>query len=248
MRFRITWMIILSMCLVKSQAQRYSLFIEAKHLTWNVLYDYSHMSPAMVSYILDESDFRGTIKDKPKHFKMDYRLPPPRVKNSAFSFSGYQRGHLCPSGDRDSRKDWFKDTFYTSNIVPMTPSTNAGTWKETEVFCRRLASQGHRLKIACGPVWNYPLESLMIDAAEGLVNVIQDGTNVLKLVVQPPLANRPPALWKVAKCQVHQFEVYCWLVPNDMKYRPQSGCAIPADTLPRWLDPVTLQHLRVWLK
>ncbi|MBR4845761.1 MAG: hypothetical protein IKU98_05000, partial [Bacteroidaceae bacterium] len=88
MRFRITSMIFAILFASPSRGQENAVFVQAHHLTYDVLYEYPRLAPAVVSYILDGSDFRGTQLSKPKHFKMDYRLPPPRVKNSAYTFSG----------------------------------------------------------------------------------------------------------------------------------------------------------------
>lgn len=233
MKFRIAWLILTILWVSSSRCQENVVYIQAHHLTYDVLYEYPRLAPAVVSYILDGSDFRGTQLSKPKHFKMDYRLPPPRVKNSAYTFSGYQRGHLCPSGDRDSRKDWYKDTYYTSNIVPMTAVANAGGWKETETFCRLMASNGHRLKIACGPVW------LPDSIAAGKFTKV--GNTIGAAAV-------PPAMWKVARCLLHDSEVYSWIVNNDNNYRPESACRFLPDSVGRLLAPKVKEYVSVWMK
>lgn len=226
-------MILTILWVAPSRGQEDAVYVQAHHLTYDVLYEYPRLAPAVVSYILDGSDFRGTQLSKPKHFKMDYRLPPPRIKNSAYTFSGYQRGHLCPSGDRDSRKDWYKDTYYTSNIVPMTAVANAGGWKETETFCRLMASQGHRLKIACGAVW-YP-DSIAAGKFTGVGNTIG-------------VATIPPAMWKMARCLLHDSEVYSWIVPNDNNYRPESACRVLPDSVGRLLAPKVKEYVSVWMR
>lgn len=172
--------------------------VHTRHLSYDIVYDYSRMAPAMVFWTLHSSDFTGTMTAKPKYFKQDRFLPKPRLKNELFTFIGYQRGHLCPSGDRDSRKDWYKDTFVTSNIVPMTAETNAGAWKETETLCRWLAVQGHQLKIVAGPVWNQ--------------------TRPDSIPQSFPLV--PPTLYKIATCVAHDDVLLCWLIPNSAtRYR-----------------------------
>lgn len=233
MNFRIAWLSLTILSASTSRGQENAVYVQAHHLTYDVLYEYPRLAPAVVSYILDGADFRGTQLSKPKHFKMDYRLPPPRVKNSAYTFSGYQRGHLCPSGDRDSRKDWYKDTYYTSNIVPMTAVANAGGWKETETFCRLMASQGHRLKITCGAVW-LP-DSIAAEKFTAVGNTIG-------------AAAVPPAMWKVARCLLHDSEVYSWIVPNDNNYRPESACRVLPDSVGRLLAPKVKEYVSVWMR
>ena len=244
MKFRYAWLICTILFASPSRGQEDAVYVQAHHLTYDVLYEYPRLAPAVVSYILDGSDFRGTQLSKPKHFKMDYRLPPPRVKNSAYTFSGYQRGHLCPSGDRDSRKDWYKDTYYTSNIVPMTAVANAGGWKETETFCRLMASKGHRLKIACGPVWyHWPGISNTCSSensiAAGKFTAVGNTIGVAAV---------PPAMWKVAKCLLHDAEVYSWVVNNDNNYRPESACRVLPDSVGRLLAPKVKEYVSVWMR
>lgn len=218
---KILLVIWLALCAFKAFAQR---IIHVKHLTYEILYNQDLLIPECVYYTLRESDFIGTQKSKPKYFKADYLLPPPRRKNKDFRFTGYQRGHLCPSGDRDSRKDWFKDTFFTSNIVPMTPVVNAGVWKDIETECRNLASNGHVLKIACGIIAN---------------KFITRSIRTAPYYV-------PDTLFKVAIC------VHCdtirkfWFVPNESSERASAACNTTEDLLWGKLTPVVAAFLRQW--
>lgn len=203
MRFiKVVFMWLLLLCVTLPLSAQPKQLVVAKHLTYTIVYDYSRMAPAVVFYNLNAADFTGNIKAKPRYFKMDTKLPKPRLSNDAFTFSGYQRGHLCPAGDRDSRKDWFRDTYYTSNILPMTAECNSGAWKEIESICRDLVRRGHPLSIACGPVSSWrPRES---------------NTNSRISV--------PDSIWKIAVCRAHQNEVYFWKVPNDRQFRSAEIC------------------------
>lgn len=200
-------------------------YVMAKHLTYDVIYDYGHMSPAVVCYDLEEKDFRGSISSKPKYFKQDRLLPPPRVKNEDFRFSGYERGHLCPAGDRDARKDWFKDTFVTSNIVPMTGVCNSGAWKEVELSCRKTAVNGHPLRIVCGPVWYQASPA--------------SNTYCSK--------NVPPALFKIAVCKIHPNESTAWIILNSNVYKSSHTSQVPMDSV--WVSlPETLtNYIKQWI-
>lgn len=201
-------------------------FVQAKHLTYDVIYDYGHMSPSAVTYVLQASDFTGSQRQKPKHFKMDRLLPPPRVKNSAFTFSGYQRGHLCPSGDRDARKDWFRDTFYTSNIVPMTPDVNAGVWKEVENQLRATSYHGHILRIACGPC---------PERITAVCNTIHESMV-------------PSHLWKMVRCIIHPGEEKAWLIENRNGYQCAADCVINTDSLMTLINPTISSYVLSWIR
>lgn len=210
--------------------------IKAKHLTWTVLYNYERMSPEVVYYILDESDFRGSISTKPKYFKMDTKLPPPRVSNKDLQKTGYERGHLCPAGDRDGRKDWLKDTYFTSNVVLMTTATNAGVWRETELLCRRLAVGGHRLFIASGPVWYHPT---------AVSNTIPDGLS--SRYYKKEASRKPPYLFKVCSCLAHQGETLAWLIPNGDAWVNEKDCRVPLDSLVHGVQLTVLNSLGSWI-
>ena len=53
-------------------------------------------------------------------------------------FSGYQRGHICPSADRVYSVDANVQTFYTSNMSPQNGVFNPGLWAKHEEFVRNL--------------------------------------------------------------------------------------------------------------
>lgn len=220
----ITIVILMAVWALAANAQ--TTFVHAKHMTYDIVYDYSHMSPAAVFWTLKASDFSGSVTTKPKYFKQDRFLPKPRLKNEQFTFMGYQRGHLCPSGDRDSRKDWFKDTFYTSNIVPMKPETNAGAWKETENICRVLATQGHQLRIVAGPLW------YQTTAARN--------TELLPLV--------PDTLYKVATCIAHHDVWLCWLIPNCATPYRAVNCQHDLERVTTVTPPEIAKLIRLWIK
>lgn len=199
--------------------------IHVKHLSYDIIYNQDKLTPECVYYVLQADDFKGTIKSKPKYFKTDTKLPPPRRKNKDFKFSNYQRGHLCPSGDRDSRKDWFKDTYVTSNIVPMTPAVNGGVWKDIEEECRSLVLSGHKLKIVCGTF-------------AGVCNTI--GFHNRELFV-------PDSLYKIAKCIHCDTLQRAWIVPNDSYYHFHGNSITRVDDIWPKLNPTVSKFISLWI-
>ena len=138
--------------------------VRAQHDSFVSYYDVQVHNPALVVYQLEAKHFAGSYKVKGRHFKADTQLPRPRLKDSDYTNSGYVRGHLCSAGDRDSDKAWLKETYLTSNLVPMTMVCNSGPFKAIEDSCRFLALQGHRLQLARGPLYDeivWPLESVI---------------------------------------------------------------------------------------
>lgn len=72
------------------------------------------------------------------------------VSSSRYTNSGFDRGHMCPSDDRDSTTDDNQATFYMTNIIPQAPNNNQITWKALEDYCRALMYQGNELYIIAG--------------------------------------------------------------------------------------------------
>jgi len=127
--------------------------VRAQHDSFVSYYDIETHNPALVVYALEWKHFAGSYKVAGRHFKMDTQLPRPRVKDGDYSNTGFVRGHLCSAGDRDSDKAWLKETYLTSNLVPMTMLCNSGPWKVIEDSCRALAMAGHHLIVGRCPLY-----------------------------------------------------------------------------------------------
>ena len=75
----------------------------------------------------------------------------PGDPTNPFSGSGYDRGHMCPSGDRTTNSTYNDMVFFMSNIIPQASAQNEGIWANFESECRTLADAGNELLITCGP-------------------------------------------------------------------------------------------------
>ena len=78
-------------------------------------------------------------------------FPVPGDPINPFSGSGYDRGHMCPSGDRTTNTTYNDMVFLMSNIIPQASAQNEGIWANLEDECRTLANAGNELLITCGP-------------------------------------------------------------------------------------------------
>jgi DNA/RNA endonuclease G (NUC1) len=114
-------------------------------------------------------------------FATDTNLPPGfyQVKTTDYQGSGYDRGHLCPSGDRTVSVAINEETFLMSNMMPQSPDNNQGVWVNLETYSRAIAASNEVLVI-CGP--------------EGFGGAVTDSTgqipiasNVWKIIVAVPL-------------------------------------------------------------
>jgi endonuclease G len=106
--------------------------------------------PNWASWDLTASDVGSSGRGD---FLTDTNLPPNFywVKTSDYTYSGYDRGHMCPSADRTDNTTNNDLVFLMSNIIPQAPDNNQGVWANLETYCRTLASAGNELLIICGP-------------------------------------------------------------------------------------------------
>ncbi|PSN12294.1 DNA/RNA endonuclease G [filamentous cyanobacterium CCT1] len=84
--------------------------------------------------------------DRQDNFRPDGGLPAGfyQVTPNDYRGSGYDRGHVVPSGDRTRTVSDNAATFLMTNIIPQTPENNRGPWRELEEYGRDLVYQYDR--------------------------------------------------------------------------------------------------------
>ncbi|MEQ1646305.1 MAG: DNA/RNA non-specific endonuclease, partial [Pyrinomonadaceae bacterium] len=113
-------------------------------------YHRNNGTPNWVSWHL-ASTWLGTTP-RQDDFRNDTNLPAGwyQVQETDYSGSGYDRGHMCPSGDRTKTVADNSSTFWMTNMIPQAPDNNQQTWASLESYCRTLAGQGNELYIISG--------------------------------------------------------------------------------------------------
>ncbi|MCZ2391056.1 MAG: DNA/RNA non-specific endonuclease [Acidobacteria bacterium] len=121
---------------------------------YTLSYNRSKATPNWVAWRLDSSWIGSTPRQD--DYRPDPALPAAwyHVQDNDYSGSGYDRGHMCPSGDRTNSVANNSATFLMTNFVPQMGSNNQGPWNDFENYCRSLASQGKEIYIITGPVGN----------------------------------------------------------------------------------------------
>lgn len=118
---------------------------------YSLSYNRMKATPNWTAWRLDSSWIGSTPRQD--DFRPDSSLPLGwyQVLDSDYSGSGYDRGHMCPSGDRTNSVPNNSATFLMTNIVPQLSANNQGPWEEFESYCRTLAGQGNEIYIFTGP-------------------------------------------------------------------------------------------------
>ena len=144
-----------------------------------VSYSRSRVHANWVSWHLDEEDLGSA--DRQDDFRPDSALPTYwlRALTTDYTYSGFDRGHLCPSADRTSSTADNSATFLMTNIIPQSPVLNQEAWAYLEEYCRDVARDGYELYIVAG---TYGTGGV---GEQGLMNTIGRGINV------------PAGVWKV---------------------------------------------------
>ena len=94
---------------------------------------------------------RDTVRES--QFYADPRLPPAdQAQLEDYRRSGYDRGHMTPSGDMP---DWQaqQQSFSLANMVPQTSQLNRGIWERIETAVRDLAAREGELYVVTGPAF-----------------------------------------------------------------------------------------------
>lgn len=109
--------------------------------------------PNWVGWRLTADHVDGEFLRKGIKFHEDEDVPEPRSKDEDYRGSGYDRGHMCPSGDNKWSQQAQEQSFLFTNICPQNHGLNAGDWNEMEQQCRKWAVEEGELYIVSGPIF-----------------------------------------------------------------------------------------------
>lgn len=130
-----------------------------EHEFYTLSYSEKHEQAEWVAYELKKSQLSHSNLERP------YFIDDPEVDSGSASWknykhSGYDKGHLCPAGDRRFSRKAFDETFYTSNISPQLNDFNAGIWNKLEQKTRYWAAKYDGVYVVTGGVLTNNLETI----------------------------------------------------------------------------------------
>lgn len=119
---------------------------------YTLQYSPHYRSAIWVAYKLTNTDIQGAA-GRSNSFRSDSTLSARGFQvasNSDYRNSGYDKGHLVPSADRQSSRQANRATFLLSNCSPQLPKLNRGTWKRLEELIRTLIRSHDTIYIVTG--------------------------------------------------------------------------------------------------
>ncbi|MDD3108167.1 MAG: DNA/RNA non-specific endonuclease [Alistipes sp.] len=122
---------------------------------YTLCYDTLYRQAAWVAYRLTPEEVRHKGVKRSNRFYSDTMVRQhrwPSAVDRDYRGSGYDRGHLLPSADRNDSPSENLATFSLANIAPQRPALNRGVWRLLEEQVRRWAAAGDTLYIVAGGV------------------------------------------------------------------------------------------------
>lgn len=208
--------------------------------TYAMSYNRDDRRPNWVSWHLDPSWIGST--NRQDDFRADTTLPSGwyRVQGTDYSGSGYDRGHMCPSGDRTKTVADNSSTFLMTNMIPQAADNNQQGWASLESYCRTLATQGNELYIISGgwgtngyigagsvalPIYTW---KVIVVLPSGSNDVSRVTANTRTIAVWMPNQNGISSDWRTYRVSIDSIEAttgYNFLsnVPTSIQNAIESG-------------------------
>lgn len=166
-----------------------------KRNTYVFSYSEAHEQSEWVAYYLKSDDITTSNFERP-FFEQDPLVDSESADWRNYKKSGYDKGHLCPAGDRKKSYDDFVETFYTSNISPQKHDFNSGVWNRLEDKVRYWAKKNDGLYVVTGGVLTENLktigkENVSVPNYFYKVLLSKDGSKMIGFLVPHEDSNRP---------------------------------------------------------
>lgn len=167
------------------------------HEGYSLSYSEPHEQAEWVAYELKKSHLSNTNFKRP-YFEIDKSVKTKAAHWRNYKNSGYDRGHLCPAGDRKYSQFTHDETFLTSNISPQKHEFNAGVWNRLEQKVRYWASRNDGVFVVTGGVLKDGLKTIgddRVSVPNQFYKIILDNntgkTKVLAFLLPHKDSNKP---------------------------------------------------------
>ncbi|WP_369970713.1 DNA/RNA non-specific endonuclease [Psychroserpens sp. XS_ASV72] len=123
------------------------------HEYYSLSYSEPNEQAEWVAYELKAEHLSNTNFERP-YFEIDKAVKTGAAHWRNYKGSGYDRGHLCPAGDRRFSKKAHDETFLTSNISPQDHEFNSGIWNRLEQKVRYWAKKYNGVYVVTGGIFD----------------------------------------------------------------------------------------------
>jgi endonuclease G, mitochondrial len=100
----------------------------------------------------DQVEAAGQLKRRSAFHHEAKLSPEDRAELADYTRSGYDRGHMSPSGDMATPKAQYQ-SFSLANMIPQHPCNNEVLWEGIESAARGLASAEGEIYVVTGPIY-----------------------------------------------------------------------------------------------
>lgn len=178
------------------------------HEGYSLSYSEAHEQSEWVAYELKKSHL-SNINHKRPYFEVDDAVKTGAAHWINYKNSGFDRGHLCPAGDRRYSQSAHDETFLTSNISPQEHEFNSGIWNTLEQKVRYWASKYDGVFVVTGGVLKGNMETI----GDEQVSV-------------------PNQFYKIVLDNNHgNIKMIAFLIPHKNSNEPLSKFVVPVDSI-----------------
>ena len=130
------------------------------HTYYVIGYNNKHKQAGWVAWLLTRDMVENKRVKRLNNFRVDERLQCCCSTPADYNRSGYDKGHLCPSGDMTWSKQANSETFLMSNMSPQNQKLNRGRWNDLENWTREQALDNDSLLVITGPIFDTVLKTI----------------------------------------------------------------------------------------
>lgn len=167
------------------------------HEGYSLSYHETYEQAEWVAYELKKSQLTNTNFKRP-YFEIDKAVKTGAADWRNYKNSGYDRGHLCPAGDRTYSKLAFDETFLTSNISPQKHDFNSGIWNTLEQKVRYWAYKYDGVFVVTGGILKGNLKTIGYEKVaipnqfyKVLIDVNSGNVKMIAFLVPHENSNKP---------------------------------------------------------
>lgn len=120
-------------------------------ITYSLEWDNSKVANRWTCYTLYADNSQSNTD------RSDGFMPDPDAFNSSqledYSNSGFSKGHLCPSADRQCNEEQNLQTFYLTNMQPQWQNHNGVLWANMEALVRNYVAKANTTNAQCDTLY-----------------------------------------------------------------------------------------------